>query len=158
MIPFLNVLQYLVLTMWVGAMFGFATLYAPVLFRSLTSREQAGSIAGETLARVDSVGLVASGILIVVTALQAIGSGWSSLDLGRFLAAVTMLVLVLISSITIRQKLSGIRADMGRPIDDLPAEDPLRKEHRKFHMISQSLYTINLILGLLLIVLSALRA
>lgn len=157
MIPFLNVLQYLVLTLWVGAMFGFATLYAPVLFRSLTSREQAGSIAGETLARVDSVGLVASGILIVITALQAIDSAWASLDLGRFLAAVIMLALVLVSSITIRQKLAAIRSEMRRPIDEVAADDPLRKEHRKYHMLSQSLFTVNLILGLLLIVLSALR-
>lgn len=155
--PFLNLLQYLMLTMWVGAMFGFAVLFAPVLFRNLSSREQAGHIAGESLARIDSLGLVAGGILLVVTALQAIDGGWASVDLGRVLVAAIMLALALVSAITLRQRIASIREQMGHPIDELSPDDPLRAEHRKYHALSRVVFTVNLLLGALLIVLSVLR-
>jgi hypothetical protein len=157
MLPFLNVLQYLVLTLWVGAMFGFGALYAPVLFRSLSSRDQAGAIAGETLARIDSLGLVTGGIMLVVTALQTIDSHWQAMDLGRLLTSALMLALVLLSTITVRQRINALRQQMGRPIDELDETDPLRVEHAKYHRISRGLFTLNMLLGTLLIVLSALR-
>jgi hypothetical protein len=157
MIQFLNVLQYLVLALWVGGMFGFGALYAPVLFRSLPSRAQAGAIAGETLARIESLGLVTGGIMLVVTALQAIESNWLALDLGRVLITVVMLALVLVNSITIRQRVAGIRQQMGRPIDELAADDPLRREHSKYHRLSRGLFSLNMLLGTLLIALSAVR-
>ncbi len=157
MIPFLNVLQYLVLALWVGSIFGFGLLFAPVLFASLPSREQAGSIAGNVLARIDTLGLITGGIMLVVTALQAIDSAWQSIDLGRLLLAVVMLVLVILSSTTVRQKLNAAKEKMERPIDEYAQDDPLRKEYNQYHRVSRMLFMLNLLLGILLIVLSALR-
>lgn len=157
MVVFLDVAQFLVLTLWVGAMFGFAALFAPVLFRTLPSREQAGAVAGQALARIDSLGQVTGGIMLVITALQAIERGWQAIDLGRLLLAVAMLALVVLNSVTIRQRIAAIRQQMGRPIDELAADDPLRLEHRRFHSISRAVYSVTLLLGTLLIVLSALR-
>ncbi|HYF95522.1 MAG TPA: DUF4149 domain-containing protein [Symbiobacteriaceae bacterium] len=157
MIPFLNVLQYLLLSLWVGAMFAFGALYAPVLFRILPSRDQAGAIAGETLARIDVLGLVTGGIMAVVTVLQTIDGGWKAIDLGRLLTAVLMLALVVFSSVTIRQRLNAVRQQMGRPIDEVPEDDPRRLEHGKLHRLSRLIFSINMILGALLIILSALR-
>lgn len=157
MLAFLNVLQYLVLTLWVGAMFGFGALYAPVLFRNLTSRDQAGTIAGETLSRIDALGLITGGVMLVITALQAIDSGWTAMDLGRLLTAAVMVGVVAISSVSIRQKIAAIRQQMGRPIDELPEGDPLRLEHGKYHRISRGLFSLNMLLGVVLIVLSAMR-
>lgn len=157
MMLFLNVLQYLVLALWVGAMFGFGALYAPVLFRSLPSRSQAGSIAGETLSRIDTLGLVTGGIMLVITALQAIDRNWQSIDLGRLLASAVMLGLVVLSSVTLRPKLVNIREQMGRPIDELAEDDPLRREHTRYHRLSRAIYSLNIVLGTMLIVLSAVR-
>lgn len=157
MIPFLNVLQYLVLALWVGSIFGFGLLFAPVLFASLSSREQAGSIAGTVLARIDALGLVTGGIMLVVTALQAIDSAWQSIDLGRLLVAVVMLALVVVSATTVRSKLNAAKEKMERPIDEYAQDDPLRKEHNQYHRVSRLLFTVNLVLGVVLIVLSALR-
>jgi uncharacterized membrane protein len=157
MILFLNVLQYLVLALWVGAMFAFGALYAPVLFRTLSSRDQAGAIAGETLGRIDTLGLVAGGILVVVTVLQAIDAGWKAIDLGRMLNAVVMLVVVILNSVTIRPRVGALRQQMGKPIDELAPEDPLRVEYNKNHRISRMLFSVNMLLGALLIVLSAAR-
>lgn len=157
MIPFLNVLQYLLLALWVGAMFGFGALYAPILFRSLSSRDQAGTIAGETLARIDALGLVTAGVLAVITVLQTIDGGWKALDLGRLLTAVAMLALVLFSTVSVRTRINAIRQQMGRPIDELGPEDPLRVEHGKQHRLSRLIFSLNMFLGAVLIVLSALR-
>lgn len=157
MLAFLNVLQYLVLTLWVGAMFAFGALYAPVLFRSLKSRDQAGAIAGDTLARIDALGLITGGIMLVITALQAIDGLWQAIDLGRLLTAAAMLGVVAFSAITVRQKIAAIRQQMGKPIDELPEADPLRVEHNKYHRLARGLFTLNMMLGTGLIVLSALR-
>jgi uncharacterized membrane protein len=155
MILFLNVLQYLVLSLWVGAMFAFGALYAPVLFRSLESRDQAGAIAGETLGRIDTLGLVAGGIMVVITVLQAIDAGWKTIDLGRILTAAAMLGLVIVNSVTLRPRISAIRQQMGKPIDQFAPEEPLRAEYNKYHRISRMLFSLNMLLGVLLIVLSA---
>lgn len=157
MVPFLNVLQYLTLALWVGAMFSFGVLFAPVLFHNLPSREQAGAITGEALARIDTLGLVTGGVMVVVTVLQAIDGAWKALDLGRLLVAAVMLVLVIISSVTIRQRLEAIHQRMGKPIDEVSEDDPLRKEYGKAHRLSRLVFTVNMLLGCLLIALSALR-
>lgn len=157
MLPFLNVLQFLVLTVWVGAMFAFGAIYAPVLFRSLASRDQAGQIAGETLARIGTLGLVAGGIMLVVTALQAIDPTRHPFDLGRVLLAAGMLALELLGAITLRPRVAAVRQQMGRPIDEFAETDPLRVEYGKYHRLSRALFSLNLLLGVGLIVLSALR-
>jgi len=157
MLPFLDVLQYLVLALWVGAMFSFAALFAPVLFRLSETRAQAGQVAGETLSRIDSLGLVAAGILVVITALQAIDTRWQAIDLARFFASVLMLTLVLISAMHLRQRIQAIRAQMSAPIDSLAEDDPLRVEHTRYHRFARLVFSINILLGTLLIVLSALR-
>lgn len=157
MIPFLNALQYLVLALWVGSIFGFGVLFAPVLFAGLPTREQAGSIAGTVLARIDTLGLVAGGIMLVVTTLQAIDSGWTAIDLGRLLTAVVMLALVVISATTVRARLNAAKEKMSQPIDEYAQEDPLRREYNQYHRTSRLLFSTNMLLGMLLIVLSALR-
>ncbi|MFZ5818075.1 MAG: DUF4149 domain-containing protein [Bacillota bacterium] len=157
MIQFLNVLQYLVLALWVGSLFSFGVLFAPVLFAALPTREQAGSIAGSVLARIDTLGLITGGIMLVVTALQAIDSGWQSIDLGRLLTAVLMLALVIVSATTVRQKLNAVKEKMKRPIDEYAQDDPLRQEYNQQHRLSRLLFSTNMLLGILLIVLSALR-
>lgn len=157
MILFLNVLQYLVLALWVGSIFGFGVLFAPVLFTSLSSREQAGSIAGTVLARIDTLGLITGGVMLVVTALQAIDSGWTAIDLGRLLTAVVMLSLVIFSTNIVRARLNAAKEKMERPIDEYAADDPLRREYNRHHRTSRSLFSVNMILGILLIVLSAIR-
>lgn len=157
MILFLNAIQYLMLALWVGAIFGFGVLFAPVLFASLPSRETAGGIAGNVLARIDTLGLIAGGIMLVVTALQAIDSGWTALDLGRLLTAAVMLALVSVNATTVRQRLSAAKEKMERSIDEYAQDDPLRREYNQLHRTSRLLFSANLLLGMLLIVLSAVR-
>lgn len=153
---FLTVLLFLLLAIWVGGMFGFGVLYAPVLFRSISSRDQAGRIAGQTLARIDTLGLVAGGVVSLITLLQVFATGLP-LDVVRVVIALLMVGLVVYSTAVIRSRLDAIRSAMGKPIDELTEDDPQRIEYNKYHKLSTRIYGIVLFLGIALIVLSGLR-
>lgn len=153
---FLTVLLFLLLAIWVGGMFGFGALYAPVLFRSLSSRDQAGQIAGQTLARIDTLGLIAGGVITLITLLQVFGTG-APLDVVRVVIALAMVALVGYSTAVVRSRLNAIRTEMGKPIDEVEETDPKRVEYNRYHKLSTRIYGIVLFLGIALIVLSALR-
>lgn len=153
---FLTVLLFLLLAIWVGGMFGFGALYAPVLFRSLSSRDQAGQIAGQTLARIDTLGLIAGGVITLITLLQVFATA-APLDVVRVVIALGMVALVGYSTAVIRSRLNAIRTEMGKPIDEFEETDPKRVEYNRYHKLSTRIYGIVLFLGIALIVLSSLR-
>ncbi|HLO02972.1 MAG TPA: DUF4149 domain-containing protein [Symbiobacteriaceae bacterium] len=153
---FLTVLLFLLLAIWVGGMFGFGALYAPVLFREVASRDQAGQIAGQTLARIDTLGLIAGGVVTLIALLQAFATA-APLDVVRVVIALGMVVLVGYSTAVVRSRLNAIRAEMGKPIDQFEETDPKRVEYNRYHKLSTRIYGIVLFLGIALIVLSALR-
>lgn len=153
---FLTVLLFLLLAIWVGGMFGFGALYAPVLFRELSSRDQAGQIAGQTLARIDTLGLIAGGVVTLITLLQVFATA-APLDVVRVVIALAMVGLVGYSTAVVRSRLNAIRTEMGKPIDQFEETDPKRVEYNRYHKLSTRIYGIVLFLGIALIVLSALR-
>lgn len=158
MLAFLNVLLYLGAGLWVGAMAGFGILFAPVLFRSLESRQQAGNIAGQVISRIHSLGLVTGGVLLVVTILQAMDRSWREpLDLVNVLVVVAMLALTIYSVVTLSQRLQQVQGQIGRPIEELAEDDPLRQEYNRYHRLSRQLFGLTMLLGVILIVVSALR-
>lgn len=157
MLIFLDILFALATAFWIGAMFGFGALTAPTLFRRLPSRDLAGSIAGEIIAKIESVGLVASGTLLVVTVLQAMQLGWSALNLGRVLLVAVMLGLTSWNATSVRSRLENLREQMG-PVDQVPETDPRRKEYNRYHRLSRNTFMLVLVLGLVLIGLSAVHA
>jgi uncharacterized membrane protein len=155
---FLNVIFALTTTVWIGSMFAFGALVAPLLFRRLPSRDQAGSIAGQIIARIETLGLVCSGILLMTTTAQAFNHQWQTLDLVRVLLVLAMLGLTAWSATTLRSRIEALRSQMGRPIDQVPEEDPLRQEHGKYHRLSRTAFMLVLLFGLALIVVSAMQA
>jgi hypothetical protein len=154
--PFLKILFFLLLSIWVGGMFGFGALYAPVLFREIASRDQAGRIAGQTLARIDTLGLIAGGVLALIALLQSFASR-QPLDVVRVVIALVMVGLVGYSAAVIRSRLEAVRAAMGKPIDEIDPADPQRIEYNRYHKLSTRIYGIVLLLGIAQIVLTGLR-
>lgn len=152
---FLDIVSLLVLSIWVGAMFGFGAFFAPALFRRL-ERAEAGMVAGAVLGRVESLGLVASGVLVVVVTLQGMAAGWQWLELIRLLLVVKLLSLTLVSVMGIKPKMDTLKAEAGA-IHALPEEDPRQEEFGRLHKLSTALFTVNLLLGILLIALTAAR-
>jgi uncharacterized membrane protein len=152
---FLNVLLLLVLTIWIGGMFAFGALVAPALFRSL-ERAEAGRLAALLIGRLDSLGLVASGMVLVVVALQGIAAAWPAVDLLRLLLVLKLLSLTLVSVMGIRPKMEALRAAAGG-LYNLPDADERRLEFSRLHRLSSSLFVVNLALGILLVGLTAAR-
>ena len=63
----LEVIERIILTLWVGALWAIGYLAVPFLFSGLDDRRLAGELAGEMFKAVGYVGLV-SGIILLVTA------------------------------------------------------------------------------------------
>lgn len=152
---FLNILSSVVLTLWVGSMFAFGALFAPALFRRL-ERTDAGNVAGVVLGRIDTLGLVASGVLVAVVAMQGIAGDWAVIDLLRLLLVVKLLALTLVSVLGIRPKMDQLKTG-AVPLETLPAEDERRVEFGRLHRLSTALFSVNALVGLVLIALSAAR-
>lgn len=146
--PVLDTVLHLALALWVGGAFAFGALFAPALFRTLPSRQTAGTIAGAALARLEALGLVVSGVVLLGTLLQLTDTGLTGLAAGRVAVAVAMLGLLVYSSTSMRGRLAAVRAQIGpRPIDDIPEDNPLRQAHRRLHRRSTLVFSLAMLLG-----------
>lgn len=157
MMSFLAVLQYLTLAFWIGGMAGFMFIFSPMAFRQLPSKAMAGGVTGAVLPRLDVISLVSSGIMLVVTILQAIDGGGRAIDVGRVALVVAMLALTIFGATTVRSRLAAVRSRLPGEIDEADAGDPNRKEYRRWHGISMLAFLLVVLLGALLIALTALR-
>jgi hypothetical protein len=132
---FVTNFRALLIAIWLGAACFFSFAVAPSVFGILPSRELAGSVVSRTLMIVNFSG-VAIGILLLLTTLVkqlAIKSFWLWTE--RFL------LLVLTAACAIGQFVIGfwltvLRAQIGRPIDELSLEDPLRIQFNTLHQYS----------------------
>lgn len=157
MVTLLNTVGTVTLALWVGCLFCFAALVAPLPFRMLSSRAEAGALNGAILHRVESVGLVLGGMALLAAAFafglavqagQAVAlAGW------RVAAIVIMLGCTLADMTAIRPRLEQIKQRIGRPLDDLPEDDPQRIEFNRLHRQSVQVFGAALLVGVAGIVL-----
>lgn len=139
--------ERIVLTAWVGSMWTVGFVVAPLLFRVLAdNRVLAGDIAGRLFAIVGYVGLVAgTGLLI----LSATGPGRDFLRRWQSWALLLMLVLILIGQFGLAPTMQSLR-DAAHGVDI--ERTPLYGRFALLHAISGSLYVVNSLLGLALVV------
>lgn len=155
--PLMNVIIWMVLVVWLGSMIGLGVMFAPLAFRHLATRADAGRVVGAVLTRLESLGLVSSGILLMAALVQAMDRAWVQIDLLRVLLVILMLALTLIRATMLRPRMESIRAQAGQPPEEMPEADPVRVEHRRLHRATVVLFNLNVLLGLALVVLSAIR-
>ena len=130
---FLTDFRLLLLGLWLGAAVFFIGV-AQTAFSVLPSRELAGAIVGRNLAILNISGL---GIAVVLFLTSLIGANSK-----RFwLWAERLLLLVIAAAcaggqFVIALWLQFTRAQMGRPIDELAADDPLRIRFNNLHEYS----------------------
>lgn len=153
----LNTVAALTLALWVGCLFCFAVLVAPVPFRVLKSREEAGNINAAILQRVESVGLVLGGMTLLAAALpfglQVPGGTPAGLLAFRLLAVLVMLGCTLADITAIRPRMEQIRAGLGRPLDELPEGAAERVEWARLHRQSVLVFGVALLTGMVAVVL-----
>lgn len=150
---FLRFLIVLSLVVWMGGLMFLAFVEAPTAFTPglLPTRHMAGSIVGHSLDLLHYMG-IASGILFLVSSMlySRMSTGDAKPLAGRHLLIILMLLLTLISQYAISPKMHAIRAEVG-VIDNVPLDNPLRREFDRLHVWSEKFEEAVLLLGLVTI-------
>jgi len=130
---FLTDFRLLLLGLWLGAAVFFIGV-AQTAFSVLPNRELAGAVVGRNLAILNLSGL---GIAVVLVLTSLIGGNakrfwlWTE----RFLLVVVAAACA-VGQFVIALWLQFTRAQMGKPIDELAADDPLRVQFNNLHEYS----------------------
>ena len=131
---FLNDIRLLLIAIWLGAALFFIAV-AQSAFMVLPQRELAGAVVNRTLAILNFAGL---GIFVVVLLASFVRSStlhgfwrWAERIL-LFLAAAACAVGQFVFGFWIALK----RAEIGKPIDELAVDDPLRIQFNMLHEYS----------------------
>jgi hypothetical protein len=131
---FLSDMRLLLLGIWLGAACFFIAV-AQAAFAVLPARELAGAVVNRTLTFLNLSGLAIAVLLILLTFATTKTTNlfllWSERLLLFIVAAACG-----ISQFVIGWWLIGVRAQMGRPIDELAADDPLRVQFNNLHEYS----------------------
>ncbi len=132
---FFSDIRRLLLILWLGGACFFSFAVAPSAFSVLPSREIAGQLVSQTLAIVNYSGVVV-GLILLASSFVAQGNAnrfrlWAE----RFLLLILTLACA-VGQFVIALWLSLIKGQIGRPIDEVAADDPLRIQFNNFHQYS----------------------
>ena len=137
-------LKVFTLGTWVGSMifFGFV---AGVLFKTLSSQDQAGSIVAVLILQLHLLGIVAAAIYIIVALIAA--WSWRGFVQPASILVELMLLATLFSQLWIVPTMENLRTQMGSYMNTA-ASSPLRQQFDHLHVLSVRLEGCVLIAGI----------
>ncbi len=137
-------LKVFTLGTWVGSMifFGFV---AGVLFRTLSSQDQAGNVVAVLILQLHILGLIAA-VIYMLVALIAVRS-WRGLVQPASILVELMFLATLFSQLWIMPTMQNLRTQMGSYMKTV-ASSPLRQQFDHLHVISVRLEGCVLIAGI----------
>ena len=144
---FLSDVRLLLIGLWLGAALFFIGV-AQSSFAVLPSRELAGSVVGRTLMILNFSGL-GVGLLLLISSLITRGTA------NRLLLWTERILLVIVTAAcAVGQFVIGLwlqftRAQMGKPVDELAADDPLRIQFNNLHEYSVWVLIVGMVAALL---------
>lgn len=147
----------LLVALWLGAALFFSFAVAPSVFSVLPTRELAGSVVNRTLAIVNYSGIVLGLILLASSYVSRQNVNRVKLWLERGILLV-MTAACAFGQFVIGVRLADLRQQIGRPIDEVAAEDPLRIAFNDLHGYSVTILSVALISALIAYFLLANRA
>lgn len=145
---FLSDIRLLLIGLWLGAACFFSFAVAPSAFAVLESRHLAGVLVSRTLMIVNLSGLVIGVILLLSSFFKQTGIKPFWIWTERFLLLI-MTAACAVGQFVIALWLSFIRAQMGKPVDEVPLEDPLRMQFNNWHQYSVWVLAAGMIAALL---------
>ena len=153
--PLLRYLMLLSLIVWLGGLIFFSFVLAPTVFSVLPTRHLAGSVVSRSLTALHWIGIV-SGIAFLITSMlySRLYAGSTQPLAPRHVLLYIMLGLTLISQFGITPKMATLRASMPE-IDSMVATDPVRVQFNSLHAWSTRLEGGVLVLGLVVVYLTA---
>jgi hypothetical protein len=131
---FLSDIRLLLTGLWLGAAVFFIAV-AQSSFAVLPTRELAGSVVSRTLMIVNIGGLIIGLILLATSFIKQQGIKPLWIWTERFLLVLLTLACA-VGQFVIALWLSFIRAQIGKPIDEVSLEDPLRIQFNNLHQYS----------------------
>lgn len=162
MIRLVTTIYFISLSVWVGGMIVLAFLVAPLTFKTLGSKTQAGELFGTFLhafVYVDLACALTCTVTILVRTLRPglhapgpDGWSWAQLALlgGMVLVAAAHDLVVLPRARTARNEIRSFDTP-----PETPAEENARRGFRRLHTTSEFLFGLNMVLGLCLMGVSA---
>jgi Domain of unknown function (DUF4149) len=144
---FVSDIRLLLLGLWLGASVFFIGI-AQVAFSVLPQHELAGAVVGGDLALLNYSGITIAVVLLLSSLFATATTNKFWLWTERFL------LLVLATSCAAGQFLIGfwlasVKAQMGKPIDELATDDPLRIQFNTLHEYSVWILFTGMVVGLI---------
>ena len=131
---FFSDIRLLLLAIWLGAGVFFIAV-AQAAFGVIEQRELAGAVVNRTLAVLEYGGMAIALVLILTSLVGTarIGAFWLWVE--RFFLLV-MAAACAVGQFVVGFWLSSLRGQMGRPIDEVAVDDPLRAQFNTVHEYS----------------------
>ncbi len=138
----------LLIGLWLGAACFFSFAVAPSAFGVLPSRELAGNVVSRTLMIVNLSGIVIGVILIVSTLIKRLDLKAIWLWIERLLLLVVVAACAA-GQFVISSWLSVVRAQAGKPMEEVALDDPLKIQFDQLHQYSVWMLMTAMIAGLI---------
>ena len=150
MMTVLRTIEFLSLSLWLGADAFLSFVVAPGAFAVLASRDQAGTMVGYALWRMHFAGVVCGLVFLVARVVRSRSVG--SLVAPAALCVVLMIALTVISVHAVSPRMAELRGKMGSieraTASSQGTENPLLAEFGKLHRVSVMLEGGVLLAGL----------
>lgn len=139
--------RLLLVALWLGGAVFFSFVVAPSAFAVLPQRELAGAIVTRTIAVVNVGGFIIS---LVALALGFFANDGARRGRARLVETVALALIAIscgVSQWIVSARMIALRASMGRPIDAVASDDPLRAAFNSLHGYSVGLMTVAMLAG-----------
>jgi len=150
-------IESVALALWVGALAGFAFVFAPVTFHETAELGRFAALVNAMIVSLTGFGYACGAIAILaILGRAAVVRG----RLPEIVRALLVAFMLAVSTFEVRVILPEMQATLrhiDRPLESLPRTDPLRVKYDDQHRNSSAVYGTVLALGLVTIVLGALR-
>jgi uncharacterized membrane protein len=152
---FLRFLMLLSLICWIGGLIFFAFVLAPTAFQVLPNTHLAGNLVGRALGKLHWIAIFAGLVYLVSSLLYSrLTNGTAHLFAGRHVLICLMLALTLLSQFWIMPRMDTLRAQVGDFVA-VPLSNPLRVQFDTLHVWSTRVEGTVLLLGLVVVYLTA---
>jgi len=129
----LRSLEFLSLSLWLGADAFLSFVVAPGAFAILGNRDAAGMMVGYSLARLHFAGIFLGFLFLAARLLRT--RDFASFTAAAALCVVLMVVLTAASQFTVSNRMENLKKEMVS-VQNTPETDPRRVEFNKLHHVS----------------------
>ncbi|MFZ0200113.1 MAG: DUF4149 domain-containing protein [Candidatus Sulfotelmatobacter sp.] len=152
---FLRFLMLLSLVVWIGGLIFFSLVVAPAAFSVLPTSHLAGSVVGRSLGKLHTLAIISAVLYLISSLLYSrLTEGTAHVFAARHILLCLMLALTLISQFGIIPRMDVLRASLGE-IRAVPVDNPQRIQFDALHLWSTRLEGSVLLLGLVVVYLTA---